>query len=196
MTLVVLVICFLLGMAMVIVAVMAARNLREKERCAPRETARQRDGVKRSTQAAFVNSLTRRNPAPTGKKVAINYGSNSISSASSEPALQLPGEDSQFKMAKMQDDLRAAVKSDDKSLLLSVSGELISPPGETGMGTIDERTRLLERPSSPESFSVMTGGFGNLPDSGIWIRDIPGKDVTKVLILLVFLLFSCAVVSL
>lgn len=197
-TLVVLVACFVVGMVMVILAVMAARKLREKERTEDgtgSPQGEQRGSVEQPAQAAFANPAARRSQSPGGTKAAINYGSYSTSAASSEASLQAPSrgsEDVRLKMKKMRGGSKTSLRSKSKKLL---SGDLASPPGETGIGTIDERIPLLDRPSSPESHGMMTGGFGDLPDSGLWNRDISGRDISKVLILLLFLLFSCAVVS-
>lgn len=196
-TLVVLVACFVVGVVMVILAVMAARKLREKERTEDgtgSPQGEQRGSVEQPAQAAFANPAARRSQSPGGTKAAINYGSYSTSAASSEASLQAPSrgsEDVRLKMKKMRGGSKTSLRS--KSKNLSLSGDLASPPGETGIGTIDERIPLLDRPSSPESHGMMTGGFGDLPDSGLWNRDISGRDISKVLILLLFLLFSCAV---
>ena len=181
---------------MVVMAIMATRKLKEKERMENAQGEQRGNGVQ-PPQAASANPRTKRSPSPAATKVAINYGSYSVSSASSEPTLQTPirgGEDVRLKMGRMRGGMKTSLKSDGKKL--SLSGNLVTPSGETGgIGTIEERIPLLDRPSSPESLGTMTGGFGDLPDSGLWSRDISGRDISKVLILLIFLLFSCAVVS-
>ena len=60
-----------------------------------------------------------------------------------------------------------------------------------------EKTPLLhsEQRSGNSSESELNVGLGTLPSAGVWARDTSGTQLTRFVVLLIFLLFSCLIVS-
>ena len=49
--------------------------------------------------------------------------------------------------------------------------------------------------SGEPTLSQNERSFGQIPSAGTWKRDLAGKSLTKFIVLILFLLFSCVVVS-
>ena len=124
----------------------------------------------RSRDELEISSLTRRNQSTNAVSVA-DKGDILITSS------QEPKADPQLNIQRTGSSVSNSQSSSDSS------SPLISEKKEKP---------LLDNHSEAEPAVT---GFGTLPSAGVWAKDTSGTQLTRFVVLLIFLLFSCLVVS-
>ena len=121
----------------------------------------------RSRDELEISSLTRRNQSTNAVSVA-DKGDILVTSS------QEPKADPQLRTGSSVSESQSS--SDSSSPLISEKKE----------------RPLLDNHSKAEPAVT---GFGTLPSAGVWAKDTSGTQLTRFVVLLIFLLFSCLVVS-
>lgn len=124
----------------------------------------------RSRDELEISSLTRRNQSTNAVSVA-DKGDILVTSS------QEPKADPQLNIQRTGSSVSNSQSSSDSS------SPLISEKKEKP---------LLDNHSVAEPAVT---GFGTLPSAGVWAKDTSGTQLTRFVVLLIFLLFSCLVVS-
>ena len=168
-TLVILLFAFVVGAVCVIILVISTRKSQHQMEEGNYNTVRYR-----SRRELETSSLVRRNNSTNA--VSADDGDILITSS------QEPKADPQTSTFKLSIQKNGSSVSDSQSSLDS-SSQLISEKKERP---------LLDNHSKAEAAVT---GFGTLPSAGVWAKDTSGTQLTRFVVLLIFLLFSCLVVS-
>lgn len=169
-TLVILLFAFVVGAVCVIILVISTRKSQHQMEEGNYDTIRYR-----SRHELETSSLVRRNNSTNAVSVADD-GDILITSS------QEPKADPQTSTFKLNIQKNGSSVSDSQSSSDS-SSQLISEKKERP---------LLDNHSKAEAAVT---GFGTLPSAGVWAKDTSGTQLTRFVVLLIFLLFSCLVVS-
>ena len=71
----------------------------------------------------------------------------------------------------------------------------VHPYDSTNNHTSITTETCIDHSGEPTTLSQNERSFGQIPSAGTWKRDLAGKSLTKFIVLILFLLFSCVVVS-
>ena len=169
-TLVILVFAFVVGAVCVIILVISTRKSH------PQMEERNYDTVRyRSRHELETSSLTRRNKSTNAVSVADD--GDILITSSQEP--KADPQTSTFKLSVQRNES-------------SVSDSQSSSDSSSPLVSEKKESPLLDHHS--EAKPAVTG-FGTLPSAGVWAKDTSGTQLTRFVVLLIFLLFSCLVVS-
>ena len=178
-SLVVLVICFIVGAVCVIIIILATRKMNQtnkKDRVALEET-KQSSPERQSTTAP-----NRRSP----QSYAVNYGAESLNSNSN-------GSSYGATPLLKREDTPVSVGDPPGGATIDFDSPLAKKATKDELSS--EKTPLLRRDVSPEPSSVNYSLELPTNSSGLWYRDKSGQHLMRFIVLIIFLLFSSFVVS-
>lgn len=182
-TLIVLIFAFLTGTVCVIMIVISSRR---RPASSSGQQGRKYNAV-RYRREMRDSSLTRRDPSASAIK-PFGIGNIQLPTSQDDASLEsrLPPQTSSATTHLERD---AIFLTDSQGSSESSSQGVMLDP--------HEKTPLLhsEQRSGNSSESELNVGLGTLPSAGVWARDTSGTQLTRFVVLLIFLLFSCLIVS-
>lgn len=182
-TLIVLIFAFLTGTVCIIMIVISSRR---RPATSLGQQGRKYNAV-RYRREMRDSSLTRRDPSATAIK-PFGIGNIQLPTSQDDASLE-PHLSPQTSSATTHLERDAIFLTDSQGSSESSSQGVMLDP--------HEKTPLLhsEQRSGNSSESELNVGLGTLPSAGVWARDTSGTQLTRFVILLIFLLFSCLIVS-
>ena len=179
-TLVILIFAFLTGMLCVIMIVVSTRR---RPASSLEQQGRNYDAVRyRREMTDGSSSFKRRGPSTIAVK---SFGIGNIQTPTSQDDASLEPHRTSSATTHLE--------RDGIFLTDSQGSSESSSQGITLETT--EKTPLLQRSGGSPEREPNIGGFGTLPSAGVWARDTSGTQLTRFVVLLIFLLFSSLMVS-